>query len=39
MAKSSYEYAANAMGRPETEEERAVREAVAAAFCLWQAKC
>lgn len=32
MAKSSYEYAANAMGRPETEEERAVREAVAAAF-------
>ena len=32
MAKSSYEYAARAMGRPETEGERAVREAVAAAF-------
>lgn len=28
MAKSSYEYAANALKRPETEKERAVREAV-----------
>lgn len=32
MAKSSYEYAANAMNRPETEDEGAVREAVVAAF-------
>ena len=32
MAKSSYEYAANALKRPETEKERAVREAVVRAF-------
>lgn len=32
MAKSSHEYAANALNRPETEDERAVREAVVAAF-------
>lgn len=32
MTKSSYEYAANALKRPETEKERAVREAVVRAF-------
>lgn len=32
MAKSSYEYAASALKRPETEKERAVREAVVRAF-------
>ena len=32
MAKSSYEYAANALIRPESEEDRRIREAVAVAF-------